>query len=156
MVARLAGVMSGLAVIAAISCVTRVMDPEEARRAIAEADRAWATAAEAHNLEGSVGVMADDGVMYPPDQAPVIGREAIKKYMASAFATPGFSVTWTTGDIHVAAGGDLAYSDARSRYTVPDSGGAIRTIHAKGIAVWQRGPDGQWRCVADIWNAAPE
>jgi len=129
---------------------------EAARRAIAEADRAWAAAAASRDLEASVRAMAEDGVMYPPDQPPVVGREAITKYMASAFATPGFSVTWTTGEIHIASSGDMAYSDARSRYTVPDSAGAVRTIDAKGIAIWRRGSDGEWRCVADIWNGAPE
>jgi len=148
--------VSGLAVVAAISCAAPVVDLEEARRAIAEADRAWAAAAESRNLEGSVSAMADDGVMYPPDQPPVIGREAIMKYMASAFATPGFSVTWTTGEIHVGSGGDLAYSDSRSRYAVPDPAGMVRTVYAKGIAVWRRDSDGRWRCVVDIWNSAPE
>lgn len=153
---RLVGGMSGLAVIASVSCVVPPVDLEPARRAIAQADRAWAAAAASRDLEASVSAMAEDGVMYPPDQPPVIGREAIRKYMASAFATPGFSVTWTTGEIRVAAGGDLAYSDARSRYTVADAAGTIRTIHAKGIAIWRRGSDGTWRCVADIWNSAPE
>jgi uncharacterized protein (TIGR02246 family) len=153
---RLIGALSGVAFVAAISCTAPVVDLEEARRAIAEADRAWAAAAGARNLEGSVSAMADDGVMYPPDQPPVMGREAITRYMASAFAMPGFSVTWTTGDIHIGSGGDLAYSDSRSRYTVPDPAGTVRTVYAKGIAIWRRDPDGRWRCVADIWNSAPE
>ena len=100
--------------------------------------------------------MAEDGVMFPPDHAPVVGRTAIREYMAGAFATPGFSVQWVTGETRVAASGDLAYSFERSTYTIPDSGGTARTVHAKGVTVWRREADGRWRCVADIWNSAPE
>ncbi len=94
--------------------------------------------------------------MFPPDQAPITGRPAIKEYMAAAFATPGFSVQWVTGETRVASSGDLAYSFSRSRYSFPDSSGAIQTVFAKGVTVWRREADGNWRCVADIWNSAPE
>jgi len=139
-----------------VGCATSSPDLERARRAVAAADSAWAAAAAAHDLEASVNAMADDGIMFPPDQPPVAGRAAIKEYMAGAFAIPGFSVHWDTGEIKVASSGDLAYSIGRSRYTVPDSKGTIRTIHAKGVTVWRREADGRWRCVADIWNGAPE
>jgi uncharacterized protein (TIGR02246 family) len=139
-----------------LGCGTSAPDLEQARRAVVAADSAWAAAAAARDLEGSVNAMADDGIMLPPDQAPVVGRTAIKEYMAAAHATPGFSVQWVTGETRVASSGDLAYSFDRSRYTIPDSSGTIRTIHAKGVTVWRREADGRWRCVADIWNSAPE
>ena len=139
-----------------LGCATSAPDLERARRAVAAADSTWAAAAAARDLEASVNAMADDGIMFPPDQAPVVGRAAIKEYMAAAFAIPGFSVHWAPGEIKVASSGDLAYSFGRSRYTVPDSSGTIRTIHAKGVTVWRREADGRWRCVADIWNSAPE
>ena len=139
-----------------LGCATRAVDLVKARRAVAAADSAWAAAAAAHDLEASVNAMAEDGIMFPPDQAPVVGRAAIRKYMAAAFATPGFSVQWATGEVRVSTSGDLAYSLDRSRYTVPDSSGTIRTFPAKGVAVWRREADGNWRCVADIWNGARE
>ncbi len=139
-----------------LACATPEANLEQVRRAVAAADSAWAAAAAGGDLEASVNAMAEDGIMFPPDQAPVIGRAAIREYMAAAFATPGFSVQWATGEIRVASGGDLAYSFSRSRYTVPDSSGSIRTIPAKGVTVWRREADGTWRCVADIWNGAPE
>ena len=139
-----------------LGCATSAPDLERARRTVAAADSTWAAAAAARDLEASVNAMADDGIMFPPDQAPVVGRAAIKEYMAAAFAIPGFSVRWAPGEIKVASSGDLAYSFGRSRYTVPDSGGTIRTIYAKGVTIWRREADGRWRCVADIWNSAPE
>ena len=139
-----------------VGCGISAPDLDAARRAVVAADSAWAAAAAARDLEASVNAMADDGTMFPPDQAPVVGRKAIKEYMAAAFAIPGFSVEWVTGETRVASSGDLAYSLNRSRYIVPDSSGTTRTIHAKGVTVWRRDADGKWRCVADIWNSAPE
>jgi ketosteroid isomerase-like protein len=28
-------------------------------------------------------------------------------------------------------------------------------LHAKGVAIWRKEPDGSWRCIIDIWNEAP-
>jgi uncharacterized protein (TIGR02246 family) len=139
-----------------LGCSRSAPDLEQARRAVAAADSAWVAAVSARDLEASVNAMAEDGTMFPPDQAPVVGRTAIREYMAAAFATPGFSVQWETDETRVASSGDLAYSFSRSRYTFPDSNGTIQTVHAKGVAVWRRETDGSWRCVADIWNGAPE
>ncbi len=78
--------------------------------------------------------------------------------MRQAFATPGFSVSWTTDTVVVAAGGDLAYSFARSRYTFPGrsgAAGAVDTAFGKGVSIWRREADGRWRAAAGIWNGAP-
>jgi uncharacterized protein (TIGR02246 family) len=146
-----AGVVSG--------CVARgaepTADPAGAQAAIAAADSAWAAAAAARDLEASVGALAVDGIMFPPGQPPVIGRAAARAFMQHAFATPGFSVSWTTDTVIVAPDGQLAYTLGRSRYTFPDAAGGLDTLHAKAVGVWRREADGQWRAVADIWNEAP-
>jgi uncharacterized protein (TIGR02246 family) len=125
------------------------------RRAVLMAERDWAAAARDRDLDRSVLYMADDAMMFPPASAPVVGKTAIRDYMASSFAIPGFSVTWEPVQVVVAEGGDLAYTHARSVYTVPGPDGAIRTIHGKGVAIWRKESDGNWRCVVDIWNDAP-
>ena len=133
------------------------VDLAEARRAVRAADSAFAVAAAAHDLEGSVAALTADGIMFPPDEAPVIGRAAIREFMRHSFATPHFSVSWTTDTIIVATSGDLAYSYARSRYTFPSrsgAAGAVDTAYGKGLSVWRRDDDGRWRAVADIWNGA--
>ena len=130
-----------------------------ARRAeVRRADSAFAAAAAAHDLEGSVGSLSEDGMMFPPDEPPVIGRPAVREYMRHSFETPHFSVAWTTDTIVVSESGDMAYSFARSRYTFPGhsgKAGAIDTAYGKGLSVWRRDADGRWRTVADIWNGAP-
>jgi ketosteroid isomerase-like protein len=134
------------------------VDLVAAARAVRSADSAFAAAAAAHDLEGSVAGLAADGIMFPPDKPPVIGRAAIRAYMRESFAIPHFSVSWTTDTVVVAASGDLAYSFARSRYTFPGRSGApgaVDTAYGKGVSVWRREADGRWRQTADIWNGAP-
>ena len=118
-------------------------------------EREWAAAARERDLDRSVSYMADDAIMFPPEGAPVIGKAAIREYMASGFANAGFSVTWEPEDAVVSDGGDLAYTRSHSVYTVPGANGAIQTIHAKGVTIWRKSADGNWHCVVDIWNEAP-
>jgi ketosteroid isomerase-like protein len=128
------------------------------RAMILAADSSFAAAAAAHDLEGSVRSLSADAIMFPPDQPPIVGRAAIREYMRESFATPGFSVSWTTDTVVASTGGDMAYSFARSRYTFPSRSGkpgAIDTAYGKGVSVWRREADGRWRTVADIWNGAP-
>ena len=135
-----------------------VVDLAAARKAVRSADSAFAAAAAAHDLDASAGSLTADGIMFPPDEAPIIGRAAVREYMRASFATPGFSITWTTDTVIVASGGDMAYSFARSRYTFPSrtgKAGAVDTAYGKGMSVWRRDGDGRWRAVADIWNGAP-
>lgn len=144
-------------VLAAIgACAPSSPDLTAERRAVAEADSAWAAASTAGEAERSISFLADDAIMFPPGQPPVIGKAAIREFIKSSLAVPGFSVSWGTDAVQVAASGDMAYTFGRSRYTIADSAGAIQTMHAKGVAIWRKETDGQWRCVADIWNEAPE
>lgn len=132
------------------------VDVSATRRAIVAADSTWAAAATAGDLEGGVASMANDGVMFPPNQAPVVGRAAIREYMRQAFAIPGFSISWSTDTVVVSSSGDQAYSVGRSRYTFPArAGSGVDTTYAKGVTVWRRDQDGRWRVAVDIWNGAP-
>ncbi len=137
------------------SCQFSHANLEQDRQAVLTAEKGWAAAARNRDLDRSVAFMADDATMLPPGNAPVVGKAAIREYMAAGFATSGFSVTWEPESVIVAESGDLAYTRARSIYTFPGTGGGILTQHAKGVAVWRKGADGAWRCVVDIWNETP-
>jgi uncharacterized protein (TIGR02246 family) len=136
------------------SCDSSRRNLDQERQAVLTAEREWAAAARDRDLDRSVSYMADDAMMFPPASPPVVGKAAIRDYMAAGFATPGFSVTWEPEKVLVAAGGDLAYTHSRSVYTVPGPDGKIQTLHAKGVAIWRKDADG-WRCVVDIWNESP-
>ncbi len=152
---RIKLLVGGILLATLLSCRSSPPNPDQDRIAVLAAEREWATAARDRDLDRSLSHMAEDAVMLPPAGPPIVGKDAIRDYMASGFATPGFSVTWEPQSVVVAGGGDFAYTHARSVYTIPGPGGTVQTVHAKGVAIWRKDPDGTWRCVVDIWNEAP-
>jgi ketosteroid isomerase-like protein len=144
-----------LAAILSTSCAPSGTDPATAIAAVRAADSAWSAAAGAGDLDASAGAIAADGIMFPPGAPPLIGRAAARRFMQESMAIPGFSASWETDTVVVAASGDLAYAIGRSRYTFPDSAGGLDTMYAKAVSVWRLDPDGAWRAVLDIWNEAP-
>jgi uncharacterized protein (TIGR02246 family) len=153
----LAGSALALGGVIAAGCTTPpAPDTGGAARAVAVADSAWSAAAESRDLEASAAALADDGIMFPPGQPPVVGRAAAREFMRQSFAIPGFSASWVTDTVVVAGSGDLAYTMGRSRYIVPDTTGGLDTLYAKAVGIWRRDADGKWRAVADIWNESPQ
>jgi ketosteroid isomerase-like protein len=49
----------------------------------------------------------------------------------------------------------LGYLLGTNAVTMPGPEGQLVTTHGRGVTVWRREPDGEWRCAVDIWNAAP-
>ena len=131
------------------------MNPEKEREALLRTDRAWAAAAASGDLETIVSYWADDAVVLPPDRPAVVGKQAIRKFVAESLALPGFNITWLAAQAVVAASGDMGYTIGSNRVTVPGTDGSPVAITGKAVTVWRREPSGAWRCVLDIWNADP-
>ncbi|HVP32008.1 MAG TPA: SgcJ/EcaC family oxidoreductase [Steroidobacteraceae bacterium] len=129
-------------------------DPVREEAAIRATDARWLAAAQAHDLERTVSYWTDDVYMMPPGGPPMIGKEALRRYVGGAFAIPDFSISWVTDRIWVAKSGDVAYAVGTDtiRLTTPDGKPVVE--HNKAVAVWRKGPDGSWKCAVDIWNAA--
>ena len=148
----------GLAVIAllGVSAVPAFAQSKDARAAIKQADKEWLQAAAAKDLERTLSFWTDDAVIQPPGQPAVIGKEAIRRYVADGFKQPGFSVIWLSGEPVVASGGDMAYTLGTNQFTFQDPKGALVKVRGRGVVVWRRQADGKWKCAVDIWNAEPE
>ena len=129
-------------------------DPVREEAAIRATDARWLAAAQAHDLERTVSYWTDDVYMMPPGGPPMIGKEALRRYVGGAFAIPDFSISWVTDRIWVAKSGDVAYAVGTDtiRLTTPDGKPVVE--HNKAVAVWRKEPDGSWKCAVDIWNAA--
>jgi len=143
-----------LAALAGCKGMPPAPDPIQAEAAIRAADARWLAAAQAHDLEQTVSYWSDDVYMMPPGGPPLVGKEALRRYVAGAFAIPDFSITWVTDHVWVAKSGDLAYATGTDtiRLTSPDGKPIVE--HNKAVAVWRKEPDGSWKCAVDIWNSA--
>jgi len=131
----------------------RVLNIADEENAIRDTDARWLKAVQAQDYEGALAFWTDDAMVLPPNSSAVVGKDAIRKYVMGASAIPGFSITWTTGQIWVSGSGDLAYESAASAITATGPDGKLATEKNKGIVVWKRQPDGSWKCAVDMWNA---
>jgi uncharacterized protein (TIGR02246 family) len=129
-------------------------DPVREEAAIRATDARWLAAAQAHDLEQTVSYWTDDVYMMPPGGPAMVGKEALRRYVAGAFTIPDFSITWVTDHIWVAKSAEVAYAVGTDtlRMTSPDGKPVVE--HNKAVAVWRKGADGSWKCAVDIWNAA--
>ena len=79
---------------------------EQAVRAVSSR---WLELEKAKDGAGIAGLFADDGVMYRPEQDPIVGHAAIQAHLSKGFTErPQETSDWTTDRVDVAASGDLA------------------------------------------------
>ena len=146
---RLVVVVAGL--LACIGCATAGGTSDEASR-ILQLDADWSQAAQGRDVDRVVSFWADDATVFPPGSPPVIGKPAIREFVARSFQTPGFSISWKTTRVVVSRSGDLAYGAGTNRVTFSGPDGKQVTVEGKAVTVWRREPGGAWKCVIDIWN----
>ena len=128
------------------------LSTEEA--AIRRTDAGWLAAASAHDLDRILPFWADDATILVPGAPPIVGKDAIRKYVSSSFAAPGFSITWTTEKVEVSQSGDLAYSSGTDRISLTAPGGKPVTEENRAVAIWKKQPDGSWKCIMDVMTPA--
>ena len=147
----------GIAIIA--SCLTggcaTISDFGRVRESLIERDREWSSiAAEGRDVERIVAFWTEDAIVTPPGAPVIRGKAAIREYVKSSLAIPGFQIRWSPASASVSSDGTLGYTTGENVVSVPGADGKLITITGRYTTVWQR-DDGNWRCVVDIWNSGP-
>jgi ketosteroid isomerase-like protein len=114
---------------------------DSARTAIESQLAVFARAAAAGNVDSMVSLYADDAVVMPPSMPAITARDSIRAMLGS-FGP--FTITFNIQSVW--ASGDHAIERGTWAMGAPAPGAG------KYLSHWQRGADGQWRMVADIWN----
>ncbi|MGN7726053.1 YybH family protein [Luteimonas sp. 22616] len=126
------------------------------RQLLMETDQAWSqAAAEGKDVEKVVAYWTDDAVIVPSGAPIISGKAAIRDYVKQSFETPGFKISWKTLDASVSSDGSMGYTTAESSFTFQGPDGKLQTQTGRGVAIWRRNSDGQWKCVYDTWNHGP-
>ncbi len=86
-----------------------------------------------------------------PGRPPLVGAAAIRAGVQEVMDDPGFSFTFVSDTVDVAASGDLAAARGTFRQTAndPKTGAAVSTRGAF-VTVYQPQPGGVWKAVWDI------
>lgn len=130
---------------------------KDARTLLVETDQAWSLAASGgKDVEKVVAFWADDATIVPSGAPIISGKAAIRDYVKESFETPGFKISWKTLDAAVSADGTMGYTTGESTFTFPGPDGKLQTQTGRGVAIWRRTGDGQWKCVYDTWNHGAE
>jgi ketosteroid isomerase-like protein len=130
------------------------MDLDLERTRLLLRDAEWATAAsEGRDLERILSFWTADAVVLAPGLPAVVGKEALRQYVQSSMAIPGFSISWTSTNVTFSPDGNLAYLFSRNAVTMNNPNGVPNTTEGRAVTIWRREADGEWRCAVDIWNA---
>lgn len=124
--------------------------------AIMKADSAWDKTSEAKNAEGWLSYYADDAVMMPPGEAVCKDKASRETSIKNMFAVPGMSLRFQTTKAEVSKSGDIGYAVGVYQYSSKDPKGKDYHETGKYTEVWKKQADGNWKCIADIWNADPQ
>jgi ketosteroid isomerase-like protein len=123
--------------------------------ALMQVSRDWAKAAEARDTERVLAYWADDAIVMPADQPALVGKEAIRGMVQGGFADSAFSITWEPERAVISQSGDMGYLVEHNRMTFRDPSGRRRTTFGKGVTIWKKDANGNWKNVVDIFNTNP-
>lgn len=129
--------------------------PEAVRARILQIDAEWSEAAQARDVDRVVSYWAEDATVLPPGGPAIVGKAAIREFVAKSFENPSFRIAWKTNVVVVSPDGAFAYGLGTNRVNVTAPDGTPLTIDGKAVTIWRREKDGSWKCVVDIWNDAP-
>ena len=93
----------------------------------------------------------DDVVFLPDDQPPVVGKAALEAWVRPIYDQYDFEIEGTVKEVVVA--GDWAFEWGLLTGTFRLlAGGEDMQVDMKYVYVYERQPDGSWRCAYDIVN----
>ena len=145
-----------VAVVVIGACARPSFDVAAEQQKLLRRDAEWADiAAAGKDVEKIVSYWSDDALVIEPGQPVYEGKTAIRAYVAASLQIPGFKIHWVSEKPVFSPDGKMAYMRGVDEMTVPGPNGALMTLHTRGISIWRRDPDGEWRCVADIANEPP-
>ncbi|MBV8405876.1 MAG: nuclear transport factor 2 family protein [Gammaproteobacteria bacterium] len=124
----------------------------DAKSIEAAAHGAYVTAINSNDVETLMADLTDDVVYQSPGEPEIVGKAAVRKWVADYFAA--YRSSWQKSSIGFTVAGDWAFE--RYLYKSRDTDkktGAVSTDHGKGINIYRRGSDGKWRVAVDGWSS---
>lgn len=122
-------------------------------RLLRDLDAEWSKAAAARDVERTIAYYSDDAIVLPPNATSATTKEAIRNAWKDLLASPGLVITWKTTRVELGKSGEMARVSGAYELTMNDSSGKPINDRGKYLEVWEKQPDGKWKCVADMWNS---
>ncbi len=134
------------------ACTQSSVDVEAERTALRAAADAYHEAGEGMDAEGFASSYTTSGLILPPNEAAITGRDGAHEFIASFAEVPGASVSFSNMNADIAASGDMGYTLADAVITVDGPDGQPIEDKIRDFHLWKK-QDGQWKIAIDIWNS---
>ena len=134
------------------ACTQSSVDVEAERTALRAAADAYHEAGEGLDAEGFASSYTSNGLILPPNEAAVTGRDSAHEFITSFAKAPGASVSFSNMNVDVAASGDMGYTLADAVITVDGPDGQPIEDKIRDFHLWKK-QDGEWKIAIDIWNS---
>lgn len=128
------------------------VDVEADKEAIKNLRAKYMVAQDAGDVEGCVSYWSDDGVLMPPNEPSVAGKEALLSWYQTAFEHVKIEFKVSFEQIEVA--GDWAF--VRGGYEgsiIPKPEGEPIPDKGKYLEILKKQPDGSWKWACHTWSS---
>lgn len=125
---------------------------KEEQKKLMDVNRAWAKTA---SPEQFFSFISTDVLLLAPDKKTLRGHEEFGRFLDEMYLLPGFQIKWEPQSAVVSTSGDLGYTVDRIRVTYDDENGNKVDLFEKGVTIWQKDEEGNWKLSVDIWNVDP-
>ncbi|MCH9005963.1 MAG: DUF4440 domain-containing protein [Proteobacteria bacterium] len=134
------------------ACSQSSVDVEAEQAALRAAADAYHAAGEALDADTFADFYTSDGLIFPPNEQSVSGRDGAHNFISTFAETPGAGVSFSDANVVVAASGDMGYTlaDAVVSFEGPD--GEPEEDKIRDFHLWKK-QDGEWKIAIDIWNS---
>jgi ketosteroid isomerase-like protein len=119
--------------------------------AIARVRDTWLKAIHADDLDGLLESLTDDAQVYPPHEAPLIGKSGSAQWHQARIGQ--FKTQLEMSGDELAGAGDLVFEQFWFRIVLtPRAGGSAISDTGHCVWLWQR-ESGSWKLSRAIWNS---
>jgi ketosteroid isomerase-like protein len=132
-------------------CMASATGPDP--RSIEEAAHgAYVSAINTNDVDTLLADLTDDIVYQSPGEAEIVGKAAVRKWLAAYFGAA--RTHWEKTSVGFVVDGEWAFERYTYKSTDIDrKSGAVTTDVGKGINIFRRGSDGRWRVAIDGWSS---
>jgi uncharacterized protein (TIGR02246 family) len=146
-------IIIGLAVF--VSCNQPGVDVKAEGEKLMQASREWSQAAGARNVEKTLSYWSDDATVISAGDATLKGKAAIRQMVEGSYKDPSFAISWKPQTVEISKSGDLGYLIEETKITTNDSTGKPITHNYRGVTIWKKQADGNWKDVVDVLSPLP-
>jgi ketosteroid isomerase-like protein len=137
----------------AISSPLYAQQQQDEAAILRQTDIAFDQAVAEHGAEAWASFFAPNGSMLSDTNAPILGREAIRKVMEPIFGEQHVSLRWKPTSAGILIPGNIGYTIGSYVRLWKNAEG--KTLQGTGTytTIWKKQPDGSWKAVLDTGEA---